>query len=272
MLTRPIPSTGETIPVIGLGSWQTFDLGGSASERAPAREVIRSFVAGGGKLIDSSPMYGRSETVIGDILGEEHLRPQVFVATKVWITGKQAGIAQMEESMRRLRADPIDLLQVHNLVDVGTHLETLRRWKREGRVRYLGITHYTASSHDEVASLLASETLDFVQINYSAAERDAERRVLPAARDRGVAVIVNRPFAKGGLLRRVQSQPLPVWAAELQVHSWAQLMLKFVISHPAVTCVIPATSRVEHLRDNLGAGTGPLPDEKLRARIAAALG
>ena len=269
ILTRRIPSSGETVPVIGLGTWQTFDVGPNAAERAPLEEVLGTFVAMGGKLVDSSPMYGSSEEVVGDIAAKLGLRPKLFVATKVWTSGKAAGIEQMEESMRKLRAKPIDLMQVHNLVDASTHLDTLRDWKREGRVRYVGVTHYTAGGHDAVARVIASRPVDFIQINYSAGEREVERHLLPLALERSVAVIANRPFAGGDLLRRLRSRPLPAWAAEIECESWAQLLLKFAISHPAITCAIPATSKVAHLRDNMKAGYGHLPDEKLRARIAA---
>jgi aryl-alcohol dehydrogenase-like predicted oxidoreductase len=231
--------------------------------------VLNSFVRGGGKVVDSSPMYGTSEEVVGDLAGELDLRPSLFVATKVWTSGRQRGIDQMNASMRKLRADPIDLMQVHNLLDVTPHLETLRAWKAEGRVRYLGVTHYTASSYDAVAAVLERERLDFVQINYSIGEREAERKLLPLARERGVAVIANRPFAGGDLFRRLRARPLPEYATEIGCTSWAQLMLKFIISHPAVTVAIPGTSKVEHLRDNLKAGEGPFPDERMRARIAA---
>lgn len=271
LLTRSIPSSREALPVIGLGTWQTFDVGAGEAERAPLDAVLREFAALGGRMIDSSPMYGRSEEVAGDLMAKHGLREKLFVATKVWITGRDAGLAQMEASMQKLRAHPIDLMQVHNLVDVAIHLDTLRGWKKDGRVRHLGVTHYTAGGATAVAKLIATESVDFVQINYSVGERDAEQRLLPLCRDRGVAVIANRPFAGGELLRRLRSQPLPGWAAELGCGSWAQLLLKFVISHPAMTVAIPATSKVEHLRDNLHAGTGPLPDEKLRARIAAAV-
>jgi diketogulonate reductase-like aldo/keto reductase len=268
MLSRRIPSTGETLPVLGLGTWQTFDVGTSGEERAPLEDVLGTFVALGGRLIDSSPMYGNSETVAGDIAAKLALRPQLFVATKVWTRGKAAGIEQMEASMRKLRAEPIDLMQVHNLVDVGTQLDTLKRWKREKRVRYIGVTHYTASGHDAVARIIGSEAIDFVQINYSVGEREAERRLLPLALERGVAVIANRPFAGGELFSQLRKKPLPSWAAEIDCESWAQVLLKFVISHPAITCAIPATAKVAHLRDNMKAGHGRLPDEKLRARIA----
>lgn len=269
MLTRPIPSSGERLPVIGIGTWQTFDVGRDASARAELREVLDRFGRGGGKVVDSSPMYGTSEEVVGDLAGELKLRPRLFVATKVWTSGRQSGIDQMNASMRKLRADPIDLMQVHNLLDVNTHLETLRAWKGEGRVRYIGVTHYTASSYDAVAAVLEREPLDFVQINYSIGEREAERKLLPLAADRGVAVIANRPFAGGDLFRRLRARPLPDYASEIGCTSWAQLMLKFILSHPAITCAIPGTSKAEHVRDNLKAGEGTLPDERMRARIAA---
>ena len=269
IVTRAIPASAETVPVIGLGTWQTFDVGSSAAVRAPLEDVLAAFVALGGKLIDSSPMYGASETVAGDIAAKLALRPKLFVATKVWTSGRAKGIAQMEDSMRKLRADPIDLMQVHNLVDVETHLATLAEWKRSGRVRYVGVTHYTAGSHDDVARTIAAHPVDFIQINYSVGERDAERRLLPLARERGIAVIANRPFAGGNLFQRVRSKPLPTWAREIDCDSWAQLLLKFVVSHPAITCAIPATSRVAHLRDNMKAGYGRLPDTQMRARIAA---
>jgi diketogulonate reductase-like aldo/keto reductase len=268
MLTKRIPSSGEMIPVIGLGTWQTFDVGASAAERQPLEEVLGAFSSLGGKLIDSSPMYGNSEEVAGDISAKLGLRQKLFVATKVWTRGREAGINQMEDSMRKLRADPIDLMQVHNLVDVGTHLKTLAEWKRKGRVRYVGVTHYTASGHDAVAEIISSQTVDFIQINYSVGEREAEQRLLPLAMERGVAVIANRPFAGGELFSRLRSKPLPGWAAEIDCESWAQVLLKFVISHPAITCAIPATSKVTHLRDNMKAGHGRLPDKELRMRIA----
>ncbi|HKS29845.1 MAG TPA: aldo/keto reductase [Pyrinomonadaceae bacterium] len=271
MLTKRIPSSNEAIPVIGLGTWQTFDVGASSSERQPLEEVLAAFSSMGGRLIDSSPMYGNSEEVAGDISAKLSLRQKLFVATKVWTSGKAAGVKQMEDSMRKLRADPIDLMQVHNLVDVGTHLDTLAEWKRKGRVRYVGVTHYTASSHDAVADVISSRPVDFIQINYSVGEREAEGRLLPLAMERGVAVIANRPFAGGDLFSRLRSKPLPAWAAEIDCESWAQILLKFVISHPAVTCAIPATSKVTHLRDNMKAGQGRLPDKELRARIASEL-
>jgi diketogulonate reductase-like aldo/keto reductase len=269
MLTRAIPSSGETVPVIGLGTWQTFDVGPSPAERAPLAEVLTALSGGGASVVDSSPMYGNSEEVVGDLTSQLGLRPKLFIATKVWTSGRSAGIEQMEVSMRRLRANPIDLIEVHNLVDVDVQLETLREWKRAGRVRYIGVTHYNAGGHDAVARVLASQAVDFVQINYSVGEREAERRILPLAQERGVAVIANRPFAAGDLFRRLRSKPLPGWASEIDCESWAQILLKFILSNPAITCAIPGTAKAEHVRDNLQAGSGRLPDAALRARIIA---
>jgi diketogulonate reductase-like aldo/keto reductase len=268
-LTREIPSSGEAVAVIGLGTWQTFDVDHSVSARAPLAEVLGAFAELGGQVVDSSPMYGRSQEVVGDLTAQLPLNEQLFIATKVWTSGRQEGMAQMEDSMRKLRADPIDLMQVHNLVDVNTHLATLREWKQAGRVRYVGITHYTASGHDALARIVEREPLDFIQVNYSVGERDAERRLLPLAQERRVAIIANRPFATGQLFSRLRQRPLPSWAEEIGCESWAQILLKFIVSHPAITCVIPATSNVTHLRDNMKAAYGVLPDEKLRARIAA---
>ena len=267
LLTRPIPSTGEALPAIGLGTWQTFDVAPSA--RPGLEAVLGAFVELGGTLVDSSPMYGRSEEVVGDLAAELGLQPKLFLATKVWTSGKAAGVRQMEDSMRKLKATRIDLMQVHNLVDVDTHLDTLAAWKREGRVRYVGVTHYTAGHHDAVARIIAARPVDFVQINYSVGEREAESRLLPLARERGVAVLANRPFAGGDVFRRLRSRPLPGWAAEIDCTSWAQVLLKFVVSHPAITCAIPATSQAAHLRDNMQAARGRLPDAALRTHIAA---
>ncbi len=272
MLTRTIPATGEELPVIGLGTWQTFDVGAAERERAPLAEVLRELVALGGRLVDSSPMYGRSEEVVGAVAAKAGVQEQLFLATKVWTSGRQKGIEQMESSLRKLRASRIDLMQVHNLVDVQTHLATLRDWKAAGRVRYIGITHYTASAHADVEALMRREAFDFLQINYSVAEPEAETRILPLAREKGIAVIANRPLATGALLRRLGKQALPEWAAEIDCTSWAQILLKYVVSHPAITCAIPATGKVAHLRDNLAAGSGRLPDDALRARMAAEIG
>jgi aryl-alcohol dehydrogenase-like predicted oxidoreductase len=268
LLQRRILRTGESLPVLGLGTWQTFDADKAEASRAPLREVLREFVRLGGGVVDSSPMYGQSETVVGDLAAELGVQKQLFLATKVWNRGRDASIRQMEESFRRLRAERIDLMQVHNLVDWRTHLVTLRRWKEQGKIRYIGVTHYTENAYDELARVVEAEELDFVQLNYSIAERQAERRLLPLATERRLAVLVNRPFAQGALFRKVRGKVLPPWAAEIGCASWAQVFLKFVISHPAVTCAIPATSKVQHLLDNLHAGQDPLPDAAMRERIA----
>ena len=271
MLARPIPSSGETIPAVGLGTWRTFDVGADAAARTPLREVLQRFVDLGGRVVDSSPMYGAAESVVGDLAASLGLGDRLFLATKVWTSGRPAGIAQLEQSLRRLRAGRLDLMQIHNLLDWRTHLRTLRDEQQAGRLRYVGVTHYTASAYDELERVLRSERLDFVQVNYSLGEREAERRILPLARDRGIAVLANRPFAAGDLFRRVRSEPLPPWTAELGCESWAQVFLKWILADPVVTCVMPATSRVQHLAANMRAGLGPLPDEAERARVAAAV-
>ncbi|MBI4522438.1 MAG: aldo/keto reductase [Deltaproteobacteria bacterium] len=268
ILQRPIPRTGELLPVIGLGTWRTFDVGRGESARAPLREVLREFARLGGAVVDSSPMYGQSESVVGDLAAELGLHKQLFLATKVWTSGRDAGIRQMDESFRRLRTKRMDLMQVHNLVDWRTHLVTLRRWKEEGRVRYIGVTHYTASAYDDLARVLQTEELDFVQLNYSIGEREAERRLLPLAAERRIAALVNRPFAEAALFGKVRGKPLPPWAPEIGCASWAQFFLKFVVSHPAVTCAIPGTSKVQHLADNMQGGLPPFPDAATRERMA----
>jgi len=263
-MTRPIPASGEQLPVIGLGTWQTFDVGSSSAARAPLREVLKLL---DGNLIDSSPMYGSSESVAGDLIAELGMRKKLFVATKVYTRGREEGIAQMETSLRRLRVERMDLMQIHNLVDVATHTRTLQDWKQKGRVRYIGITHYTSSAYGEIERLLGSGAYDFLQINYSLGERDAEKRILPLAAQLKTAVIINRPFAEGALFRRVKGKELPPWAAELGIASWAQYFLKWIVGHPAVTCAIPGTGRPEHMKDNLAAGAGVLPDAKTRERM-----
>ena len=256
------------MPIIGLGTWQTFDVSTSQSAREPLKDVLRAFVRLGGSVVDSSPMYGKSESVVGDLATELGLQKHLFLATKVWTSGRDAGIRQMEESFRRLRTQRVDLIQVHNLMDWRTHLATLRQWKEQGKIRYIGVTHYTAGAYDQLARVLDSEDIDFVQLNYSVAERDAERRLLPLAAEKRIGVLVNRPFAQGGLFSKVRGKPLPPWAREIGCASWAQFLLKFVISHPAVTCAIPATSKVQHLTDNMQAGTEPLADAQTRERMA----
>jgi diketogulonate reductase-like aldo/keto reductase len=271
MVTKPIPVSGEQLPVIGLGTWQTFDIGKAPAERAARSEVLGAFVESGGTLVDSSPMYGASEEVVGDIARDLGLRPKLFIATKVWTKGKQAGIDQMRDSMRKLGTDVVDLMQVHNLLDVHTHLDTLEEWKHQGIVRYIGITHYTAAGAEELVRVLGKRRVDFVQINYSVAERAAEDRRFPMTRDLGIAVLANLPLGGGKLLRRFSTRPLPEWAAEIDCTSWSQILLKFVVSHPAVTCAIPATSKTAHLHDNMRAGRSLIRDERLRARIGAEL-
>jgi len=271
MLTRRIPRTGEAVPVVGLGTWQTFDVGTSEEERAPRLAVLRAFLEAGGRVIDSSPMYGRAEEVTGDLLASLGDAPRPFLATKVWSRGKEAGEAQIRESFRRLRAERIDLLQVHNLLDWETHLPTLRELASQRKIRYAGITHYSLSSFDEMEKLLRGEKLDFVQLPYSVATRAAEKRLLPAASETGTAVLVMRPFEEGALFGAVKGKPLPAWAKEIGATAWSQVFLKFILSHPAVTAVLPATSNPKHLAENVQAGFGPLPDEKLRARMAEAL-
>lgn len=267
-LERRIPKTGEALPAVGLGTWQVFDVAGDAKELGHARETLKTFGEMGGRVIDSSPMYGSSETVTGQLATELGLAGKLFVATKVWTSGKQAGIRQMEDSMRKLRVERLDLMQVHNLVDVETHLATLRDWKASGRVRYLGITHYHAGAHADLERLIKPGTIDFVQANYSLAEPQAEARLLAAAAASGTAVIVNRPFAEGAMFGRVRGKALPEWAKEAGCASWAQYFLKWILAQPAVTCVIPGTRNPRHVADNLGAMSGPLPDAALRRRMA----
>jgi diketogulonate reductase-like aldo/keto reductase len=265
MIERKIPSSGETLPVIGLGTWQSFDVSSTANVE-PLSDVLATMSRAGGKLIDSSPMYGRSETIIG-ILTDKAPSDQFFYATKVWTTGKEEGIRQMESSFSKFRRPVIDLMQIHNLVDWKTHLHTLLRWKEEGRIRYVGITHYMDSMHDELAKIIRSEKIDFVQFNYSIFHRHAEANLLKTAEAHGVATLINRPFSEGKLFEKMKEKQLPMWAKEFELHSWSQFFLKFIISHPAVTCVIPATSNPAHAEDNLKAGTGPLPDGKQRQRM-----
>ncbi|MGE0580829.1 MAG: aldo/keto reductase [Steroidobacteraceae bacterium] len=270
MITRRIPSTGEVLPVIGLGTSGPFEVGTDAAARAPLREVIDAFFAGGGRLIDTSPMYSSAERVLGDLLSPSQ-QSACFMATKVWADGADAGRAQVRESTRLLRRGTLDLVQVHNLRDLDVHLKTLRAMKAQGQVRYLGITHYTVAAHDDLARVIERERPDFVQLNYSALTRDAENRLLPLAADRGVAVIVNRAFEDGRVFARLRNVPLPAWAADFDATSWAQVLLKYVIAHPAVTCVIPATGKVKNQRDNLAGGRGRLPDAAALRKIVAAV-
>jgi diketogulonate reductase-like aldo/keto reductase len=268
MTTRPIPASGELMPVVGLGTSQVFDVGGDGASREKLREVLRLMLEAGGKIIDTSPMYGRAEAVTGDLVAETAARPQVFLATKVWTSGKEAGIAQMRRSAELLKSPVIDLIQIHNLLDWRTQLATLRAMKAEGKIHYIGITHYTTGALAELARILAAEPgIDFVQCAYSLATRDAETALFPIAASRGVAVILNRPFEDGSLFRRVRGRAVPEWAAEFDCTSWAQFFLKYIIAEPAVTCAIPATANPEHMEDDLKAGVGRLPDAKQREQI-----
>lgn len=268
MLTRRIPATGEPIPVLGIGTWQSFDIGHDPAERSACAEVLRRLFRAGGRLIDTSPMYGRAESVIGDLLTAMRAREPAFIATKVWTKGREDGIEQIRRSATLLRTETIDLVQVHNLLDWRTHLPTLRRMKEDGRIRYIGVTHYTTAALGDLAEIIAREAIDFVQCAYSIATRAAEHHLFPVAADRGVAVIVNRPLEDGGLFEKTRGRPLPPLAAEIGAASWSQFFLRFILSHPAVTCVIPATRDPQHMTDNLGAAEGPLPDARQRAEMA----
>lgn len=265
----PIPSTGERIPRIGLGTWQTFDVGPDPARRADLALVLRAYAGAGRAVVDTSPMYGSSESVLGSLLDQERLHGRLFVATKVWTTGGSQGVAQMEDSARKLATPRPDLIQIHNLVDWTTHLATLRRWKEQGRIRYLGLTHYQAAAHAQLSDLLRREPVDFVQINLSLAEPEAAARLLPIAAERGVAVLVNRPFGGGAGLERVRGKPLPAWATEAGIRSWPQFFLKWVLAHPEVTCAIPGTGNPRHATDNLEAARGRPLDLSIRARMAS---
>ncbi len=269
MITREVPSTGEAIPVMGMGTWQTFDV--SAGERDGLKDVLRAFFGAGGTVIDSSPMYGRAEETVGALLPDVPGGDRAFVATKVWTRGREAGIAEMKRSVRRM-GGRVDLMQVHNLLDYATHIDTLRRWKDEGTIRYVGVTHYAVDAFDDLEKILRRDRMDFVQLPYSIGMREAEKRLLPCARDTGTAVLVMRPFEEGRLFARVRGRTLPAWAADFDCDSWAQFFLKFILGHPAVTCPIPATSNVRHMQDNMRAGLGRLPDGKTRARMIEHLG
>ena len=263
-MSKKIPSTGEQLPVIGVGTWQTFDVGGDSAARGQLLDVLKQLEK---NVVDSSPMYGSSENVAGDLIAEIGMRERLFMATKVWTSGRSEGIKQMETSFRRLRVERMDLMQIHNLVDVETHTKTLLEMKSQKKIRYLGITHYTSSAYAEVERWLNTRQYDFLQINYSLGERESENRLLPLAQELKIAVIANRPFAEGALFRKTKGKPLPPWAAELGIASWAQYFLKWIVSHPAVTCTIPGTGNPKHMADNLGAGRGALPDAAVRKRM-----
>lgn len=268
LIRRAIPSSGDQIPVIGLGTARTFNVSETdAQAMAPLHGVMDAFYQGGGRMVDSSPMYGNSETVVGVLARDLGIADELFMATKVWTDGAEAGIAQMQRSRERMGGGRLELIQVHNLRDLRTQLDTLKRWRDEGKVRYIGVTHSRNSAHDDLKRVVESEPLDFVQLNYNIAARNAERRLLPAAANQGVAVIGNEPFESGRLFSAVRGQALPDWAREAGAESWAQFFLKYIVSHPAVTCAIPATSDPKHSRDNIGACHGALPDSIQRRRM-----
>lgn len=269
VIKKPIPSTGEKIPVIGMGSWLTFDVGDDEAARATRVQVLQTFFDHGGALIDSSPMYGSSQDVIGYSLRQIKNKHALFAATKVWIYGQWLGIKQMEAARELWGVARFDLMQIHNMLHWETHLETLKAWKADGRIRYIGITTSHGRRHQDMERALKHEPFDFVQFTYNLVDRDVERRLLPLAAERGIAVIINRPFDGGALFAKVRGKPLPVWAAEFDCTNWAQFFLKFVVSHPAVTCAIPATSQVPHMLENMGAGFGRLPDDAARRRMQA---
>jgi aryl-alcohol dehydrogenase-like predicted oxidoreductase len=266
VIRRVIPSSGQALAVVGLGSWQTV----SPSLRSAATNVMERFVDLGGEVVDTSPMYGSAEKVLGEINTSLNISERLFMATKVWTNGSAQGRQQIERSYRLLGKTPLDLIQVHNLRDWKTHLPYLNELKQKGVLKYVGVTHYVDSTHDQLERVIASHPVDFLQVNYNIADRNAERRLLPSAADLGVAVIVNRPFGEGSLFRRVGRSKIPGWAQEIGCSSWAQIFLKFILANPAVTCVIPATTKVNHLEDNMEAGTGALPDQQLRDRMLKA--
>ena len=267
IITKPIPSSGEKLPVVGVGSARTFDASGNDELMKQLQTVLQTFFDHSGVLIDSSPMYGTAQAVIGQLLMEMRGGDQLFSATKVWIEGEQSGIDQMEVSRKLWGVKRFDLMQIHNLVDWQTHLNTINVMKAEGRLRYTGITTSHGRDHNELEALLKKHAFDFVQLSYNIDNRIVEDRLLPIALDRGIAVIINRPYQKGSLFRRVKGKTLPDWAAEIGIQSWGQYFLKYVVSHPAVTCAIPATTKVRHMVDNMGAQTGKLPDQKMREEM-----
>ena len=267
MNTRKIISSGKMLPVIGVGTWQSFDVGENPAERNPLKEVLKILIEHGGSVIDSSPMYGKSEKVVGELTAELEIKNKIFEATKVWTTGKEEGIDQMHTSMNLMGANPMDLMQIHNLVDWKIHLKTLQKWKEEGKIRNIGITHYHKGGYDEMEKIMKTEKIDFIQINYNLAVRDAAERILPLAKDKGIAILINRPYEGGALFRKMKGKEIPSWAKEFEAESWGQIFLKFILAHPAVNCVIPGTSKAKHMKDNVQAGFGKYPTQELQKRL-----
>lgn len=264
---RTIPSSGEKLPSVGVGTWQTFDVGSSSAAREPLQEVLIALLKYGGNVIDSSPMYGRSQGVTGDLADELGIVQELFMATKVWTTGKNQGVKQMERSMQLMKKSKMDLMQIHNLLDWQTHIKTLRDWKEQRKIRYIGITHYTESAYAKMERIMKSEPIDFIQLNYSINSRTAENRILPLAKDKGIAVLINRPFGGGSLFNSARGKKLPEWTKKFDCASWGQFFLKYLLSNEAVTCVIPGTSKPHHMVDNLSAGLGALPSVELRKKM-----
>jgi len=264
---RVIPSSGQKIGIVGLGTWQTFDVGNSPSAREPLKEVLKVLTDQGGNLIDSSPMYGSSEKVVGDLTKELNIKSDIFYATKVWTSGEQSGKSQMQSSMQKMGANPMDLMQIHNLMDWKTHMKTLYDWKEKGLIKHIGITHYVNSAHSQLEQIIKNENIDFVQVNFSINDRHAEESLLGTAKDNGVAVLINRPYAGGSLFRNVKGKNLPDWAPDIDCSSWGQYFLKYILSNPAITCVIPGTSKPHHMKDNMGAGFGRMADENTRKKM-----
>ncbi|WP_422351736.1 aldo/keto reductase [Flagellimonas sp.] len=271
VLTRHIPKSGEALPVVGLGTWQTFDVGNSVEKRKLLTEVLTQLHGFGGSVIDSSPMYGSSEKVVGDLAGQLNFQKQLFYATKVWTSGKQAGIRQMDSSFKKMGVNTMDLMQIHNLVDWKTHVRTLKDWKAQGKIRYWGITHYVDSSHESLERIIAAERPDFVQLNYSIRSRHAEKSLFQTAHKYEVATLINQPYGGGSLFGAVRGKNLPEWAKEWDIHSWGQYFLKFILSNPHVGCVIPGTSKPHHMIDNMGAGLGRIPNRETREKMASYL-
>jgi diketogulonate reductase-like aldo/keto reductase len=267
LIQRPIPSSSELLPVIGMGTSRTFDEPDNKAALENLAAVMSTFADGKGTLIDSSPMYGRAEERVGDILQTMQPKPPVFAATKVWTKGRRQGLAQMQASAERMKIDRFDLIAVHNLVDWKIHLETLKQWKEEGKVRYIGITTSHGRDHEDFLQVMRKEPLDFVQFSYNIEDRVAEKYLLPLAADRGIATMINRPFQRGSLFKKVKGMKLPDWTSEFDCHSWSQFFLKFILSHPASTCIIPATNKVHHMQDNMGANFGRLPTSSHKAQM-----